>query len=279
MLVSALKIRNTDIKTLDISEISLECNQDNAESIADIMKSLIGELNIRELNLADNQLNAKAIGEIFSSMKNREEQVLKKLNLAFNFIGDKIDYETVEVISSSLENNDVLESLDLTNMDLSGADIDEFVEALRKETIVDLNISGNDIYVTTTQELPEFLRDNSKLRFLNIANYDSEEIPLPEGIESLFRTLKDHNEVLTHLNIEGYAFSDKSVNIIAKYLGSDIGIQYLSLANSKFTGDREQALNVLFEALKQSNLQAKDIRDVSITDNVADKIIEYLKVN
>ncbi len=271
-LVDVLK--GTSISTLDLSRTSLLVDERNTEGVTGAMVKLVSESKVSTLNLLGNSLDEKVIKGIFVAISNRQEKVLKELNLSHNFI--QMDSDLWSKISGRLGNNNPLEFLSLSDMDITDDGLIKVVNALKGSNVQGLNIANYDGIDQTTVKAVSELLESSKLRFLNIADCNEcAETRLPLEVEGLFKAL-EKNRSLMYLDISGYHLNDESIGIISKYLNSNINLQYLSLAHSRL--ESKNSIKVLFQRLKSNNkLQYLDIRGIPTTNEVADEIIEYAK--
>ncbi|WP_341816935.1 hypothetical protein [Wolbachia endosymbiont (group A) of Agelastica alni] len=275
-------LKDTNISTLELCNISLRCDKSNTKNIAKMMADLIDRSKVKILDLSYNDLNAETIEKIFSTISSRKEKMLEKLNLSGNEIEEKEQAGLPSAISKSLTNNNVLESLGLADMSIHDNVLGEVVFELEGSNIRDLDISGNDIGGATIEALSNYLiRKDTVLEYLNIADYTDEDKtrPLYENVKDLFKVLEE-NETLTHLDISSYVLDSDFINAISEYLSNEkANLLYLDLSKSELTDPLTQ-MKTLFSALeKNDKLQHLYLLDIEMTDEIADVIIAHRKEN
>ncbi|WGJ61853.1 leucine-rich repeat domain-containing protein [Wolbachia endosymbiont of Frankliniella intonsa] len=156
------------------------------------MIKLVDKSKITTLNLLGNSLDEEVIKEIFIAISNKQEKVLKELNLSHNFITNEMDEDDLwNKLHNGLGSNNSLEFLSLSDMDITDSGLEKVVNALKGSNIQGLNIDNyGGIGQTTIQALPGLL-ESSKLRFLSIANCGGYTVKHPSlEIKGLFNTLK-----------------------------------------------------------------------------------------
>jgi len=207
-----------------------------------------------ENNLYDSNVISKL------KMLRQSHQIVSKLDLSFNKLKGRclkhlLALESLQILNVSenqikieedLESSSIIE-LDLSNNNIESEDVLVLCEFLKEnKTLAKLNLSNNQIEIGGAQALAEALLENKTLTtlILNDANItDTGSIELAQSLVS--------NNSLKHISLKGNSIKDTGAKAFAIALSVNTSLQFLDLSFNRLTTDGIQTL--------QDSVQKKEV--------------------
>nr|WP_253307709.1 hypothetical protein [Rickettsia endosymbiont of Ceutorhynchus assimilis] len=243
---SERKIIFSSLQKLDLSNNKLGIE------VAPILEDALSKLNgMEEINLSNNKIGDEGLKSIAQGLENNySTKILKLSNIGITRI--------IKELSEILSKKAAIIELDLSDNNLSNAEIAVLIDALTKANAIEkLNLSGNNIQGEALNSLTHFIENSNSLQELKLSNTNLGNI----GVELITRALSksdltlfldisnnriseadilfkhlnsnDHNQVLTGLVLANNEISE--VIELSDALIANKKLQYLDLSNNKIT--------------------------------------------
>ena len=184
----ALELSKMFVTNKQLLHINLSGNSLMEKGGLAVVNNLSQNKVLQYLNLSHNNLTPKVIENLATALEANTN--LTNLNLSHNSQGRQI--LASDSIAAILENNELITTLDLNNMNLGSQGLNKLFSVVQQHILRDLNIAGNGLDINSVEQLAQILSsEESKLLHLNISN---NAITI-EGLVLLANSLKHNNSL------------------------------------------------------------------------------------
>lgn len=244
------------VRIREIAELDLSANKiDDAEEMGiNALCSIIAEGKIKKLQLESNQLHkisTRLLAQLFSAI-GQNNRHLESLDFSSNDLG-LLSSELFKVLLTNILANKFLKYLDISVNYLIALDtsntrvVSDFLEhILLNEQLIDLRISGNNLYLLGASWLLGFIKNI--IRSDNLTSVDI-------SANSLASLLDEDKDFISNL---------------AKAIGGSGGVKRIVIRNNGFLAEDERQLTELLKLNGES--QSSEMQDTKLAEQFLEKL-------
>jgi len=200
---------NHTLKKLDLSNLQI-----TSEGIQQIIQS---GMTLKQLNISNNKFNNEVLTTICDSLKSSTTTIKK-------FCISNVTTAGIKMLIEALSSNHSLQKLDISANNFSDDGADAISAYLSKSTttLLELNISCNNIKTFGVKKIVEALKNNSTLRKLDISCN-----PLSDDGAAHFGDFLKENNTLIKLDLSNIQITMKSVKTFAEAIQANTSLKTL----------------------------------------------------
>ncbi|XP_073465573.1 NACHT, LRR and PYD domains-containing protein 3-like [Aquarana catesbeiana] len=166
------------LTTSQIEELQLEGNHLTDSSCPYLASGIKDNQTLRTLNLAKNNLWGPHFKDLMEALKTSR---IDKLNLSSN----DLTHSSCPHLASGIKDNKTLMILTLSKNNLEGPHFRDLMEALKESCIKELHLDNNQLTDSSCPHLASGIRNNQRLRRLNLSGKNQEGLNIGDLMEAL----------------------------------------------------------------------------------------------
>ena len=239
-------------KHSELMGLNVSCSNINTQDLEAVV--IKSQLTLKHLSLAYNNIGSSVVGIL---------QTLTKLDI-LNLNSNKITGQKAKDLANIIEKNSDLEHLDLGNNDLGSTAI-IILQALKDNCkLKTLNLDNNNMTGLVAEELANVIKNNSNLEHLNLKSNDLG----PTATNLILQALKESCKLKT-LNLNDNNMTGEVSEELANVIKNNWSLAKLYLSDN----DIKSSATVIFKILKENTM----LRELHFNNNfMTGEVVEGL---
>ena len=239
------------LKVLDLSHNNM------SQADLDVSSIALANLSLENLNLSYCKLREDVMTAVLYELNSEN---LKVLNVSGNRITDSVAYHIAAVISDAVH----LRALHLSDCRITEGSFIAIMNAINC-LLAQLDISYNSVNNVTARLVADVIARNIGLTYLDFSCCKMEE----EGLTSMLKQVRNVAQ-MKYIDVQSSSINNVIAKELANIIKSTNTLCYLGLSNCSLG---EKRFLLIIDAIKDKKLRGLDISSNSITDEVAQMLL------